>query len=171
MTEIVKLEVTVLQRANILSAKEMWLKIPKAKVKLSQWRSDRKTEREAPTCKTIACFGGWCAYWPVFQAQGLKATNFGAPMFEGGRTYTDYLNVAKILFGAPKIFSIRGYHEADEGFGANEELEYEYESDDEYEYRNSISDARTSDWDVVMKRIEYTIANSVVIKARIKGTL
>ncbi len=41
------------------------------------------TLRNAPTCESPACFGGWCPFIPEFAAQGLTVSDFGTPEMVG----------------------------------------------------------------------------------------
>ena len=141
------IEVTQLQRDNAISAKEMWLTVPEANVvpRLATWNyyHDAKIKRpKAPTCKTIACFGGWCAWWPAFQAQGIKADPVGMPVIHENEDQS----VCFTLFGVYRLFISRGRAEADESFKSRSKQEYE----------------EASDWKIIMNRIDYLIQNTVV---------
>ena len=132
-----KIKVTAQQRTNAISAKEMWNSVPEKNVStnLSSWREDRKS-RTQPDCNSIACFGGWCAWWPAFQAQGVSVTTGGAPfMKSSSEAYVD-----QELFGEPGMFNPRRHHTADK----NKNL------------------SKWSDWEVVMNRLDWLIKNSVV---------
>jgi hypothetical protein len=77
------IKVTQQQKLNQLSAKEMWLTVPTENVSwnLGDWREDNhfNYKNSPPSCGTIACFGGWCAWWPYFRAQGVGSNNRGVP--------------------------------------------------------------------------------------------
>ena len=133
------IKVSKLQRSNILSAKKMWNSVPEANVMpyLLNWRSFSDEHKNlSPTCNTIACFGGWCAYWPKFQAQGLYGGNGGGPVFYGNDSMYE---TSAHLFGCSNMFVSRGFNNSDMG-----------------------SDPATSDWQVVMDRIDHLIQNSTV---------
>ena len=146
------IKVTQLQRNNALSAKKMWNSVPEAKVMpgLNGWNSlsvredgDGEDDKEmTPDCNTICCFGGWCAYWPEFRAQGVIAVWGGMPAFEG--LYAG--EVDKVLFGCDDLFAIRGEGDA--------EKLLEEKDQDAYD--------EASDWQIVMNRINWLIKNSVV---------
>ena len=109
-----KIKVTQRQRDNaLLMLHKYWPSVPEANVvpQLATWRYD--SARRKPTCKTVACFGGWCAVVPEFQAQGARPVRgVGAP------------NVSSFdLFGEPGLFSSRGRFESDADFtGTDHEL-------------------------------------------------
>lgn len=128
--------VTQLQRDNILSAKEMWFTVPPKNVDpgLSNWNSNN--DNSPPDCNTICCFGGWCAWWPAFMAQGVTVSAGGRPDTRSTATiFADYA-----LFGERYMFNPRGSHPAD----------------------LKTYTRKHSDWDVVMKRINWLIRNSEV---------
>jgi hypothetical protein len=114
--------VTQQQRINLLEALNvMWPSVPQENVSynLAAWRKDKgdhagtaRTLKIPPTCGTVACFGGWCAWWPAFREQGVSADSDGVP------------NVSsEELFGAPDLFTPHGNHPADIGFdGSDHEL-------------------------------------------------
>ncbi len=62
------------------------------------------------TCGTQACFGGWIAQVPFFQAQGVQSTGaYGSPGMADG-------SLAEVtLFGDDDLFNTRGAHFADSG--------------------------------------------------------
>ena len=132
------INVTQLQRSNILSAREMWLTVPEANVieGLKSWRKDVAIAHTAPTCDTLACFGGWCAWWPEFRAQGVVVNTFGSPRIHSLKD----LFVDEELFGSRIMFNLRGLHVADK----------------------NKSKAKWSDWRIVLNRIDHLIKNSVV---------
>ena len=118
-----KMEVSSRQRANALEARDvMWPSVPAENVTslLSQWRLDAADE--APTCGTVACFGGWCAWWPHFQAQGIQSDHLtGAPRLNG--EWGTSMLASERLFGDSTLFLRRNDHSADAGFiGTDHEL-------------------------------------------------
>lgn len=99
------IEVTQQQRDNALDALHiMWPSVPPRNVypRLTRWAKDTNG---APSCGAVACFGGWCAWWPAFQAQGVRATPFG-PRMDAGEEWGDA--VAHFLFGDRRLFWPRG---------------------------------------------------------------
>lgn len=104
----------------------MWPSVPEANVAvaLKYWQEKPWTEHctadTKATCGTIACFGGWVALYPYFQAQGVFPNPVnGAPMMPplAGS------EVAEFLFGDADLFRTRGAHRADSGFfGTDHEL-------------------------------------------------
>lgn len=99
MSKIVQ---TAQQRANTLEALNvMWPSIRPVEVtkKLEGWR-----------CGSTACFGGWCAVWPKFQAQGLSPGAEGIPMLDGAIN----VDADDVLFGDRNLFNSRDCHPADE---------------------------------------------------------
>ena len=136
------IKVTQQQRDNQLSAREMWLTVPEINVtpQLMRFREldPRQTEDNrhlAPDCGTVACFGGWCAWWPPFRAQGVYTDVEGIPRIKGR------WSVSEALFG---IFV----------FGTR--------------YKNLPSKPYPpypveSDWQIVMNRIDWMLANTWVV--------
>lgn len=63
-------EITVQQYENLNEALKMWATVPPENVSrnLCHWREKGDPLLEPPTCNTVACFGGWCAWWPAFMA-------------------------------------------------------------------------------------------------------
>lgn len=108
------------QRANTLEAiNVMWPSVPPENVarRLGGWKVG--SNGEPPSCGTIACFGGWCAWWPPFVDQGVSADSWGRPRFGETVEYP----VARVLFGAQFLFRWRGGCVIDEGFtGTDHEL-------------------------------------------------
>ena len=109
-----KIKVTQQQRDNaLLMLNKYWPSVPEANVvpQLATWRHD--SARRKPTCKTVACFGGWDAVVPEFRAQGVRPVrNCGAPNVSGFS-----------LFGTPGLFSSRGSFVSDNDFtGTDHEL-------------------------------------------------
>lgn len=111
-----KIRVTPQQRANARFARDvMWPSIPPENVapKLGFWAKRLNGRRLVPhiahpvriaTCGTIACFGGWVAQNPYFQAQGVRPSDDGLPMMTTG-TATHYgSGVAFMLFGDAFLF-------------------------------------------------------------------
>ena len=138
---MITITITKRQRKNLIEAKRMWLTVPEKNVVrgLSLWRSLYDKNRHlAPDCKTIACFGGWCAWWPAFRKQGIIASRTGGPVFAFGKKSK---GVSEVLFGGESLFSSRMNHSVDD------ELTEE-----------------DSDWRIVMNRIDWFIENSVVTK-------
>lgn len=135
-------KVTALQMTNILDVRVMWLTVPERNVypNLSYWRKHfelggRETGlATAPSCNTIACFGGWCAWWPAFMAQGVRAGLNGSP------SIPRRMDSSPVLFGHHKMFAPRGCLHKEGG----------RKNDDK------------SDWQIVMDRINWMIANSEV---------
>ena len=139
------IKVTQLQRDNAISAKEMWLTVPEANVSpgLSDW-SNRYAGDEVPDCGTQACFGGWCAWWPAFQAQGLKASGLGSPIFEDDGHSKTSCDVSKTLFGHSYMFVTKSH--------------------DYLVYKDRAVFKNATDWQIVMNRIEHLIESSIVTK-------
>lgn len=112
--------------ANVESAQIMWASVPELNVSLGSWRQTPDTG--APGCGTICCFGGWCAWWPEFMAQGVEATRGGAPcLVTKDQAYTsvqDYTAVSAMLFGEPGMFDTRHgeewYADPETGRAAND---------------------------------------------------
>ena len=109
------IQVTQQQRDNALDAlNNMWPSVPPENVYpgLNAWVRDAGQ----PNCGTVACFGGWCAWWPAFRDQGVVASaSSGAPTILGR-----HFGVASDLFGNYDLFHPRGEHEADMGFEGND---------------------------------------------------
>lgn len=102
------IKVTAQQRKNALKARDvMWPSVPAENVttRLRFWREDEPTSRLKPTCGTHACFGGWCAWWPAFRKQGIRANVAGAPIHRDNHLHS----ASEILFGHPNMFSRREY--------------------------------------------------------------
>ncbi len=128
------IQVTRQQRDNALDAlNNMWPSVPPENVaiQLRKWREDDTATM--PDCGTVACFGGWCAWWPAFRAQGVVAVGPGAPShFPSGDS------VAHVLFGDYRIFYRRYHHESDSMF-------------------------KGTDHELVTRRLKWLIKNSEVI--------
>lgn len=120
------IKVTKQQRDNLLDAmNNMWPSIPPENVteKLSRWlhRISIEDGTTSPTCETIACFGGWCAWWPAFRAQGVHADWRGAPQMPGINTIeSNESAVCQHLFGYPNLFNMRGHESGDSAFKGND---------------------------------------------------
>lgn len=133
-----KIRVTAQQRANALECLNvMWPSVPPENVMpgLDDWREEYGA---APvSCGTVACFGGWCAIWPGFRAQGIEPDPWsGAPQRKerGGCPS----GVSEYLFGHSDLFSPRHaciFDKIEEG----------------------------TDHEVVTKRLRALIKNSVVV--------
>lgn len=106
-----KIKVTQQQRDNALDAlHNMWPSVPAKNVarELGAWRVG--PAHEAPDCGSVACFGGWCSWWPAFVAQGVVRSPMGcARMLDGSFA-------ARSLFGDQDLFNCRDGHNADAGF-------------------------------------------------------
>lgn len=117
-----KIKVTQQQRDNALEALNvMWPSVPPENVfpDLEFWRETYGYAK--PSCKTIACFGGWCAWWPAFRRQGVRAASCGAPTDRTGRASAN--EIGDQLFGDKAVFNVAGPHKADKGFkGTDHEL-------------------------------------------------
>lgn len=137
-----KIEVTPQQRANALEAlKVMWPSVPDENVyrELAWWRAG--ASHGAPDCGTVACFGGWCAWWPAFQAQGIVAHASGAPSTPSG---SGTFGTSQFLFGQEDMFAPRDGHPADKTAGG-----------DQY---------KGSDHALVLRRLRWLIRNSKVVR-------
>ena len=111
-----KFKQTERQRANTIEALTVMMpSIPVANIfpKLASWIDG---EGEIPHCGTVACFGGWCAIYPPFVAQGVgRCRQDGQPfLLKRGYSTTE---VSQHLFGNPNMFRMRGFfvHELDSG--------------------------------------------------------
>lgn len=117
-------KITRQQHENLLDALlNMWPSVPPENVypSLNDWRDTSDTcGNKKPSCQTVACFGGWCAWWPAFRRQGVRAMDCGAPVTPDGRTAD---GVSRLLFGCGDLFCCRGIHSSDGGFrGTDHEL-------------------------------------------------
>jgi hypothetical protein len=105
-----KIVITPQQHANLLDALHvMWPSVPPENVArgFCVW----STTKFKATCKTIACFGGWCAEWPSFRDQGVRRdSRSGGPRIPG---YYGEFEVSEVLFGFRDLFVVRGQHPAD----------------------------------------------------------
>lgn len=151
-TDVSKIKVTAQQRANAIEARDvMWPSVPPENVyqELANWNADTDASgaraRKIATCGTVACFGGWCAYWPPFQAQGVRLDLFtGAPQVRP-RSNSDLIPIqsaSKYLFGVAGLFAVR-----DHG--------------DMVDHKAPVG---VSDHELVTHRLNWLIKNSVVVK-------
>lgn len=160
------INVTQRQRDNALQALNvMWPSIPTRNVvpELSCWRSEPNAAdpftvdvSTIPTCKTIACFGGWCPWWEPFAAQGVIVdAETGIPdlVQEVKNRILDHYRpwrhaspclVAVHLFGVPDMFYAQG-----------EFLDFSGIKD----YNESTCSAHAA----VTRRLKWLIKNSRVI--------
>lgn len=100
------IQVTPQQRANATEALEvMWPSVPAENVypRLSLFRGGTGRLTSVPDCNTVACFGGWCPWWPAFAKQGVVVDMNGRPMVRGRPA----MSVAAHLFGDPTLFHAR----------------------------------------------------------------
>jgi hypothetical protein len=100
------------QVKNIEEAIVMWATVPPKNVYpgLDDWRDmSQEHNSDKVTCRTIACFGGWCCHWPEFKKQGLKAERDGRPLLNEASGS----KVADQMFGDTDLFLPRGTHPAD----------------------------------------------------------
>lgn len=103
-----KIKVTQQQRDNALEALNvMWPSVPEENVypELERWRNDL-LRTKPPTCGTVACFGGWCAWWPPFVAQGIAVELDGRPVVAKFGSTTGALS-SMTLFGESSLFDAR----------------------------------------------------------------
>lgn len=111
-----KIKVTQQQRDNALEALNvMWPSIPEENVfrRLDDWRG--YDDGGAPTCGTIACFGGWSECYPPFREQLGLPLEPSDDWWNGWQTaelYGPYLMEPRIN----SLFNVRGGHIADAGF-------------------------------------------------------
>lgn len=110
--------VTKQQRANLLQARDvMWPSVPPKNVypSLRFWRKENDKDtpcQSEPTCGTVACFGGWCAFWPEFQKQGIEPNEVGAPTITIGGMFK---SPSTALFGVSGLFTVRGHFYSNDG--------------------------------------------------------
>lgn len=109
------------QRKNTLEALNvMWPSVPARNVSPDLVDFRKNDEETPPDCKTIACFGGWCAWWPGFVRQGVSVGDGGKPVIIGSVWASD---AAQFLFGCANLFSGRGGVICDDDFhGSNHRL-------------------------------------------------
>lgn len=132
-----KIQVTARQRANAIEARDiMWPSVPPENVypKLGWYRKDpgvpthnsigiRGNEiyiLKPPSCETLACFSGWCAWWPPYHRQGVQSSIVGSAVIPENNSslYATYT-----LFGDCDLSSCRDGHVADREFkGTDHEL-------------------------------------------------
>lgn len=101
--------VTAQQRANALEALNvMWPSVPPQNVypELLGWRIDPWKRSTRPNCRTLACFGGWCAWWPAFREQGVRARPVGTPYLVDDE-FSSGADVSLQLFGVGDLFRSR----------------------------------------------------------------
>lgn len=119
--EMKKIIQTKQQRENTLDALNvMWPSVPPKNVfpELGGWRMN--SGKETIDCGTIACFGGWCACWPNFKRQNVKANPVGAPWMPNCFCPDD---VSERIFGLDLLFAPRATIHLDKGFtGTDHEL-------------------------------------------------
>jgi hypothetical protein len=135
-----KIKVTAQQRTNAIEARDvMWPSVPPENVYenlLHFGNGFGDVMPEKVDCKTVACFGGWCAIWPEFARQGMVVVR-GIPCF-GGHFGVD---AAIGLFGAG-IFAVRG----------------RFQHDDRFQLGGWITDH-----ELVTRRLNWLIENSEVV--------
>lgn len=150
-----KRPITQQQYSNLKEALEvMWPSVPPANVspRLGRWRVVSEEEyrssiargfKTPPDCGTICCFGGWCAWWPNFRAQGVSVGYEGYPVFDDGAWPMDEEVVCSHLFGWETLFRMRGNSPID---------------------RNVENEPCMSDHEFVKRRLQYALDNSEVTK-------
>lgn len=106
--------------SNLKVARARWLTIPPANVypDLSGWNAAKHPVDYVPTCGSVACFGGWVALMPEFNALGVYPdTGNGAPLIDfTGPNGEDvhplllclhnYYGEATAIFGRRDIFAM-----------------------------------------------------------------
>ena len=100
------IQVTPHQRAIAIEALEvMWPSVPARNVypRLFRFRGGTGRLTSVPDCNTVACFGGWCPWWPAFAKQGVDVDMNGSPMVRGRPA----MSVTLHLFGDPTLFFAR----------------------------------------------------------------
>ena len=111
------------QRYNTLDALHvMWPSVPPENVYpgLEDWRKFEGVT--PPDCGTVCCFGGWCAWWPPFNKQGVQADPDGC-CYPTTQDNGNALKASTLLFGNPFMFEPVGCHFADVYFaGTDHEL-------------------------------------------------
>lgn len=115
----------------------MWPSVKPEQVSqnLGLWRSKKCGDEEEeidsveaytipPACGTMACFGGHCAWWPAFRAQGVQVGTWGQPKLRatselcpGGGAGV----AAELLFGDELMFKTRWSHPADPAPGSEDD--------------------------------------------------
>lgn len=113
------IHVTKKQRSNLLEALYvMWPSVPPENVyaELGGWRGSGESAETPPTCGSVACFGGWCAWWPTFVKQGISVGPGGAPQtLRGGSS-----DACRRLFGVSGLFLGRDGLGIDLGFAGSD---------------------------------------------------
>lgn len=124
--------------SNTEAALREWRKLDPSTVDLAAYRQGTTSEIEGtlPDCGTPACFGGWLPYFPHFKKLGVTADSGGSPQM--GFNYG--LWVAEGLFGNADMFYSRSRDNPDD---------HDLEDD-----IGSMAYAKTSDWGVVLNRLE-----------------
>lgn len=92
------------QIENLLVAQAMILDLPNRKFtySLNLSANDAMLEKGPNHCGSAACFGGWVAVHPHFQAQGVRARkDDGSPMCRG---LFSSLEISQRLFGDSSMF-------------------------------------------------------------------
>ena len=148
------IEQTPRQRANTLEALNvMWPSVPPENVaeRLAFYRDRQALGRRdsPPDCGTVACFGGWCAWWPTFRAQGVFAGDTGSPQTKQSiRTDRGAFVVSEFLFGYSEMFTAAGFHPADPK-------------------RNwkGVMPRGVSDHEIVTRRLKWVLENSRVVRS------
>lgn len=103
-----KIKVTQLQRNNALEALYIMMPtIPPEDIapNLVYWR--KKSFIGGVGCGTPACFGGFCAVYPLFYEQGVREYINGMPT--DTRQIKQGDDIAEMLFGCDSMFNLRGY--------------------------------------------------------------
>lgn len=147
--------ITKQQRENLVEAIEvMWPSIPPENIShyLSDWRDDLDPIGDdddsalptikSPDCNTIACFGGWCAWWPSFRAQGVFSTNDGVPSIGTSWLGHESIDVSEELFGYRQMFYMNGHSDIDQELENFEEL---------------------NDKQIVQARLQFILDNSYIV--------
>jgi hypothetical protein len=112
---------------NLRTALAMMERITPFQVNLNDWRQETDNEdigpgeeapvnlqMDEPTCGTIACFGGWCAWEPAFRELGVQAGLDGVPRLPRlPGAWCSAWEVAEYLFGDEALFNSATYDEED----------------------------------------------------------
>lgn len=140
-----KIQVTAQQRANAIEARDiMWPSVSEKNVDrdLEDWRVG-ESSTAAPSCNSIACFGGWVEWYPKFRQQIPEGC------LKGGWSWSSVVELfhgplptMRISDGSqrmlPEIVNTRGYFPSDIGFTG-------------------------SDHALVLRRLNWLIENSEVV--------
>lgn len=118
-----KIQVTAQQRANAIEARDvMWPSVPEKNVDrdLEDWRVG-ESSTVAPTCNTIACFGGWVEWYPKFREQIPESDLKGGFAWSGVvALFHGALPTMRLSDGSqrvlPEIVNTRGHFPSDIGF-------------------------------------------------------